>query len=55
MALNFAGFPIGSAIAGAVLPISIELGFALAVAATVAGAVLAYIGIPARDTPVSVS
>ena len=55
MALNFAGFPIGSAIAGAVLPVSIELGFALAVAATVAGAVLAYIGIPERDLPAPVS
>jgi MFS family permease len=55
MALNFAGFPIGSAIAGAVLPVSIELGFALAVAATVAGAVLAYIGIPERDAPAPVS
>ncbi len=57
MALNFAGFPIGSALAGAVLPVSIELGFALAVVATLVGAVLAYIGIPARDDnePASVS
>jgi hypothetical protein len=55
MALNFAGFPIGSAIAGAVVPLSIELGFALAVAATTLGAVLAYVGIPGHDTPGSVS
>jgi predicted MFS family arabinose efflux permease len=55
MALNFVGFPIGSAIAGAVVPLSIELAFGLAVAATVAGAVLAYTGIPARDEPASVS
>jgi predicted MFS family arabinose efflux permease len=55
MALNFVGFPIGSAIAGAVVPLSIEVAFALAVGTTVAGAVLAYVGIPARDDPVSVS
>lgn len=55
MALNFAGFPIGSAIAGAVVPLSIELAFGLAVAATVAGAVLAYTGIPARDDGAPVS
>jgi hypothetical protein len=35
--------------------VSIELGFALAVGATILGAVLAYIGIPEHDTPVSVS
>lgn len=55
MALNFAGFPIGSAIAGAVVPVSIELAFALAVTATVVGAALGYLTIPARDEPVSVS
>ncbi len=55
MALNFAGFPIGSAIAGAVVPVSIELALGLAVAATIAGAVLAYAGIPERDAPASVS
>ena len=55
MALNFAGFPIGSAIAGAVVPVSIELALGLAVVATVAGAVLAYAGIPARDEPTPVS
>jgi len=55
MALNFAGFPIGSAIAGAVVPVSIELAFGLAVAATIAGAALAYAGIPERDAPASVS
>jgi len=41
MALNFAGFPIGSAIGGAVVPISLEAAIAIAIVAEVAGAILA--------------
>ena len=55
MALNFAGFPIGSAVAGVVVPMSIELALGLAVATTVAGAMLVHVAIPERDAPASVS
>lgn len=49
MALNFVGFPLGSAIAGALVPVSIELVLLLAVACEVVGAVFALIGIPRED------
>jgi hypothetical protein len=41
MALNFAGFPIGSAIGGAVVPISLEAAIGIAIGAQIVGAVLA--------------
>lgn len=41
MALNFAGFPLGSAISGAVVPLSLEVAIVLAIAAEVCGAILA--------------
>jgi MFS family permease len=41
MALNFAGFPIGSAIGGAVVPISLEAAIAIAIGAQIAAALLA--------------
>ena len=41
MALNFAGFPIGSAIAGAIVPISLEGAIGLAIAANFVAAYLA--------------
>ena len=49
MALNFVGFPLGSAIAGALVPVSLELTLLLAVAFEVVGAVFALIGIPRED------
>jgi MFS family permease len=41
MALNFAGFPIGSAIGGAVVPISLEAAIVIAIGAQIAAALLA--------------
>jgi MFS family permease len=49
MAINFAGFPIGSAIAGAVVPISIELVLLAAVACDALAAVFAFVGVPGED------
>src|SRR5439155_2246155 len=42
MSLNFIGFPVGSAIGGAVAPISLELAFLGALALTMIAAVLAF-------------
>lgn len=50
MALNFAGFPIGSAIGGAVVPISIAAALALAIAFQVLGAVFSMVTIPAEES-----
>lgn len=49
MALNFAGFPIGSAIAGAVVPISIAAALAAAVVFQILGAVFSMIAIPVEE------
>jgi hypothetical protein len=49
MALNFAGFPLGSALAGAIVPISIELAIVFAVVANCAGAAVAYFALPRDD------
>jgi hypothetical protein len=50
MNLNFAGFPIGAALAGVMLTIwPVEVAIAFAVAANVAGAILAYVLIPQGD------
>jgi MFS family permease len=49
MALNFVGFPIGSAVAGAVIPISIELVLVAAVACELLGALFAFVAIPTAD------
>lgn len=49
MALNFVGFPIGSAIAGAVLPLSIELVLVVAVACELLAALFAFVAIPTAD------
>ncbi len=49
MALNFVGFPVGSAIGGAVVPFSIELVLLLAVACDVLAAAFAFFGIPDED------
>ncbi len=49
MALNFVGFPIGSAVAGAVIPVSIELVLAVAVACELLAALFAFVAIPSGD------
>lgn len=49
MALNFAGFPIGSAIGGAVVPLSITAALAAAVLFQVLGAVFSMVAIPAEE------
>ncbi len=49
MALNFVGFPVGSAIGGAVVSFSIELVLLLAVACDVLAAAFAFFGIPDED------
>jgi hypothetical protein len=58
MSLNFIGFPIGSAIGGAVAPLSLELAFFGAMALTAIAAVLSFALIPvaqrepaAREVP----
>ncbi len=49
MALNFAGFPIGSAIAGTVVPFSIAAALAAAVVFQILGAVFSMVAIPAEE------
>src|SRR5437773_2802881 len=50
MSLNFIGFPIGSAIGGAVVPVSIELAFLAAIALNVVAAVLSFLLIPTQHS-----
>src|SRR5205807_619051 len=49
MALNFAGFPIGSALGGAIVPFSIELTFAVAIVTNVAAAAMTFLWLPRED------
>lgn len=49
MALNFAGFPIGSALGGAIVPVSIELALVIAVIVNVVAAVMTLLWLPAED------
>ena len=49
MALNFAGFPIGSAIGGVVVPISIAAALGAAVLFQILGAVFSMVAIPAEE------
>jgi len=49
MALNFAGFPIGSAIGGVVVPISIAAALGAAVLFQILGAVFSMLAIPAEE------
>ncbi|HKW78565.1 MAG TPA: MFS transporter [Candidatus Limnocylindria bacterium] len=49
MALNFSGFPLGSALAGAIVPVSLELALVAAIAFTLLAAVLTWMLIPARE------
>jgi MFS family permease len=50
MSLNFMGFPIGSAIGGAVAPLSLELAFRGALVLALIAAVLAFALIPQEHT-----
>ena len=52
MSFNFAGFPIGSAIAGAFVEQSLELTVAFAVVACLAGAVAAWFLVPREASPI---
>ena len=49
MALNFAGFPVGSAIGGVIVNDSIELAFALAVIVNLIAAAITFFGLPRED------
>jgi predicted MFS family arabinose efflux permease len=53
MNLNFSGFPIGAAIAGATVNLSVEATVAFGVLATVAAALLGYLLIPRSDEAVT--
>jgi MFS family permease len=48
MSLNFMGFPVGSALGGAVAPISLELAFLAAVALSAIAAALSFVLIPTQ-------
>jgi MFS family permease len=50
MSLNFIGFPVGSALGGAIAPISLEVAFLSAVALTAIAAVLSFVLIPKEHT-----
>jgi predicted MFS family arabinose efflux permease len=50
MSLNFMGFPVGSALGGAVAPISLELAFLSAIVLNVIAAVLSFALIPKEHT-----
>ena len=47
MSLNFVGFPVGSALGGALAPLSLEATFVIALALNVVAAVIAFVAIPA--------
>jgi MFS family permease len=49
MSMNYAGNPIGSALAGAIIPVSLEAALACAAFLYVAAGVLSAVGIPTRD------
>ena len=49
MALNFAGFPIGSALGGVIVPFSIELAFAAAIVFNVVAATMTFLWLPRED------
>ena len=46
MSLNFIGFPVGSALGGALAPISLEVAFGAAFALNVVAAIIAFVAIP---------
>src|SRR3989442_2145683 len=47
MSLNFVGFPVGSALGGALAPLSLEAAFVIALPLHVVTAVIAFVAIPA--------
>lgn len=49
MALNFAGFPIGSALGGAIVPSSIELALGIAVVVNLVAAAMTALWLPRED------
>ena len=49
MALNFAGFPLGSALGGGIVPLSIELAIGIAVVASMCGAAVSFLLLPRED------
>jgi MFS family permease len=51
MALNFAGVPVGSALSGPILGVSIPLAITLAATLTVTGGILMLLKIPAVEAP----
>jgi MFS family permease len=51
MAFNFAGFPVGSAIAGWLVSVSLEAAVVFGVVASLAAAVIAWLTIPRRAEP----
>ena len=51
MALNFAGFPIGAALGGAIVPVSIEIALILAVVVNLAAAGMSFVWLPREDNP----
>jgi predicted MFS family arabinose efflux permease len=55
MSLNFIGFPVGSALGGAVVPISLELVFFGALALSMIAAALSFALIPAQHTEPAVN
>ena len=46
MSLNFIGFPVGSALGGALAPVSLEAAFVLALALNIVAAIIAFVAIP---------
>ncbi len=49
MALNFSGFPVGAALAGALATSSLDLAITIAIAASIVGAAFAWILVPRDD------
>jgi MFS family permease len=49
MSLNFVGFPIGSAMGGALAPVSLEAAFLIAAALCVVAAVITFVAIPEQE------
>ena len=47
MSLNFVGFPVGSALGGAIVPLSLEVALGLAVALNVTAAIVTFVAVPA--------
>ncbi|TMC30994.1 MAG: MFS transporter [Chloroflexi bacterium] len=46
MALNFAGFPIGTALGGAIVPLSIDVAIVVAILGNVSGAIVCFFALP---------